>query len=81
MRKLSKYLFPASEKHSRKTLRGWLQWRRIQLTSYAIMYPAQLLPDAWFRDIELTPQAQLEKIRRCYAGDWEQCRAYADAKE
>lgn len=81
VRKLSKFLFPASEKYSRKTFRGWLQWRRIQLTSYAIMYPAQLLPDTWFRDIELIPQTQLEKIRRQYSEDWEQCRTYADAKE
>lgn len=65
----------------RNTLRGWLQWRRIQLTSYAIMYPVQLLPDAWFRDIELIPQAQLEKIRQHYMQDWEQCRAYANARK
>ena len=77
MRKFSKYLFPATEKYSRKTLRGWLQWRRIQLTSYAIMYPARFLPDAWFDDVELIPQAQLDKIRQYFAEDWQQCRAYA----
>lgn len=77
VRKFSKYLFPASEKYSRKTLRGWLQWRRIQLTSYAIMYPARFLPDAWFDDVELIPQAQLDKIRQYFAEDWQQCRAYA----
>jgi hypothetical protein len=77
VRKLSKYLFPLREKYSRKTLRGWLQWRRIQLMSYAIMYPALLLPDAWFDDVELIPQVQLDKIRRHYADDWAQCQAYA----
>lgn len=77
VRKLSKHLFPASETHSRKTLRGWLQWRRIQLTSYAIMYTALLLPDAWFDDIELIPKVQLDKIRDRFADDWAQCRAYA----
>ncbi|MBI1422260.1 MAG: hypothetical protein GC149_02255 [Gammaproteobacteria bacterium] len=77
VRKLSRYLFPVSEAHSRKTLRGWLQWRRIQLTSYAIMYPARLLPDAWFNNVELIPQTQLNKIRDHFADDWAQCRAYA----
>jgi hypothetical protein len=77
VRKLSKYLFPANEKYSRKTLRGWLQWRRIQLTSYAIMYSAQLLPDAWLSDIELIPRPQLEKIRSHFEDDWAQCLAYA----
>jgi len=80
VRKLSKYLFPTSEKYSRKTLRGWLQWRRIQLTSYAIMYPALLLPDAWFDDVELIPKTQLEKIRNHFADDWAQCRAYAGSR-
>jgi len=65
------------EAHSRKTLRGWLQWRRIQLTSYAIMYPALLLPDTWFSVIELIPTTQLDKIRDYFADDWDQCRAYA----
>ena len=78
MRKLSKYLFPATETHSRKTLRGWLRWRRIQLTSYAIMGVAYFLPDSWFNDVELIPKEQLDKIRRHYADDWEQCRAYAE---
>jgi hypothetical protein len=77
VRKVSKYFFPAAETHSRKTLRGWLRWRRIQLTSYAIMGIAYFLPDAWFNDVELIPQEQLDKIRRHYADDWEQCRAYA----
>lgn len=77
VRKFSKYLFPASEKYSRKTLRGWLQWRRIQLTSYAIMYPAALLPASWFNDVELIPPTQLDKIREHFRDDWEQCRAYA----
>ena len=77
VRKLSKYLFPAAETHSRKTLRGWLRWRRIQLTSYMIMGVAYFLPDSWFSDVELIPQEQLEKIRRHYTDDWEQCRAYA----
>lgn len=79
VRKFSKYLFPAQEKYSRKTLRGWLQWRRTQLTSYVIMGVAYLLPDSWFSDIELVPQAQLDKIRAHYADDWEQVRAYAAA--
>ncbi len=78
VRKLSKYLFPTEEKYSRKTLRGWLQWRRIQLTSYAIMYSALLLPDAWFSDVELTPKEQLDKISEHYADDWEQVQAYAE---
>jgi hypothetical protein len=77
VRKLSRYLFPPAEKYSRKSLRGWLQWRRIQLTSYAIMLVALLLPDAWFDDVELIPQQQLDKIRDHFADDWRQCRAYA----
>ena len=77
VRKLSKYLFPSSERYSRKTLRGWLQWRRIQLTSYAIMFSARFLPDAWFSDVELIPRGQLEKIRTHFEDDWQQCLAYA----
>lgn len=77
VRKLSKWLFPTHEARSRKTLRGWLQWRRIQLTSYAIMHTARLLPDTWFKHIELIPPEALEKIRRHYAEDWEACQEYA----
>ena len=44
VRKFSRFLFPAQETRSRKTLLGWLQWRRLQITSYLIMYAALLLP-------------------------------------
>lgn len=77
VRKLSKILFPTHEKYSRKTLRGWLQWRRIQLTSYAIMHSARFMPESWFRNTELIPREPLEKIRQHYAADWEACKEYA----
>jgi len=78
VRKVSKIFFPANPKQYNNAFMRRLQWRKQQLTSYAIMGAALLIPDAWLGDEELIPSEQVEKIRDFYADDWAQVQAYAE---
>ena len=77
VRKVSKIFFPAHPKEYHNAFMRRLQWRKQQLTSYAIMGAALLIPESWLGDEELIPSDQLEKIREFYADDWAQVQAYA----
>lgn len=77
VRKVSKLFFPANPKQYNNAFMRRLQWRKQQLTSYAIMGAALLIPESWLGDEELIPSDQLKKVREFYADDWEQVQAYA----
>ncbi|HXH19200.1 MAG TPA: hypothetical protein VNJ07_08970 [Chitinophagales bacterium] len=81
MRHAGKYLLPQRETpYSKNPLFSWMQKRARLLACYSILYPATLVPGFFLPNEPLIPAASLEKIRRYYAADWEQCRRYAADK-
>ncbi|TXB62623.1 sulfotransferase family protein [Phaeodactylibacter luteus] len=79
IRKIAPRLFdPRNAKPNTRTLWGWLQRRGQMLKSYAILYPAKLIPASWLPDEPLIPQEELDKVRAYFEGDWARCKAYAE---
>ena len=78
IRRVGKYFFPQEETpYSNNPLIRWVQKRSRLLACYAILYSALLVPDAFLANEALISDESLEKVRRFYAADWEQCRNYA----
>ncbi len=44
---------------------------------YTILYAANCLPEKYFRKEPLIPKDELEKVRKYYQNDWENCLAYS----
>ena len=80
MRKLGKRLFGQERTvtDSRK-LSGWLRRRGQMLLSYAVLYPAKLLPKRFVDPAPLIPPEELEKVQGFFAEDWAKVRGYAEA--
>jgi hypothetical protein len=78
LRSVSRHLFSPVQQFF-----GPRVWRRLQklsrsLVVYSILYPSLLLPETWLTEEELIPKERLEKIRKHYADDWQQCHGYAE---
>ncbi len=81
MRSVARTLFGEKPpEFSGQPILHWLQRRGRLLACYAILYPALLLPEALAPEEELTPKAELKKIRAYFQEDWEKCKAYAAAR-
>lgn len=79
LRSVSRYLMSPVQKLSGSRIGQWFQKRARSLFLYSVLYPSLLIPDAWLPEEELIPNEQLERIRKQYADDWQNCREYADA--
>ena len=82
MRKYARTLFGEErERPDTSTLSGWLQRRGQMLKSYAVLYPAKLLPASLVSSEPLIDPAELERVREAFTPDWERVKAYAAAVE
>jgi hypothetical protein len=79
LRRVSRYIVPPVQEFSGSRIWRWLQKRSRSLFLYSVLYPSLLIPDAWLPEEELIPNEQLERIRKQYAEDWQQCLEYAEA--
>jgi hypothetical protein len=78
LKSVSRHLFSPVQGFS-----GPRAWRSVQkrsrmLVCYSILYPSLLLPEAWLPKEELISEERLEKIRKQYAEDWQQCHEYSE---
>jgi hypothetical protein len=79
LRKVSRYLMSPVQEFSGSRIWRWLQKRSRSLILYSVLYPSLLIPDAWLPEEELIPNEPLERIRKQYADDWQNCHEYAEA--
>ena len=71
MRSVARSIFGEKQpEFSEQPTLHWLQRRGRLLACYAILYPAQLVPEALVPEEELTPKAELLKIREYFEEDW-----------
>ncbi len=77
MLRVSKYLFKENPQWHKNPVVHWIQRRSRLLLSYLILYPGRLIPEKWVPQTDLTPKADLDKIRAYFEEDWNQCREYA----
>jgi len=80
MRRWGRQLFGEKRKRSdTRTLSGWLQRRGQMLKSYAVLYPAKLIPASLVSDEPLIPEEELLEVRERFEEDWQRVKAYAAA--
>lgn len=78
MRRVGRYFFDQHDKpYPKNAIMKWLRKRMQLLGSYAILYSALLIPDFLLSENEaLIAPESLEKARRFYADDWDECQRY-----
>jgi hypothetical protein len=79
LRRVSRYWISPVQEFSGSRIWHWLQKRARSLFLYSILYPSLLIPDVLLPEEELIPNEQLERIRKHYADDWQNCIDYAEA--
>jgi len=82
MRKYARTLFGEErQRPDSRTLTGWLKRRGQMLKSYAVLYPAKLVPASFISSAPLINPTELACVREAFTEDWERVKAYAAAVE
>ncbi|MCF8303610.1 MAG: hypothetical protein K9I94_10085 [Bacteroidales bacterium] len=79
IRKFGKKYFRQQVKPSEKFYIRQLQRYYKMLFRYLVLYTAALMPKSWAGEDPLIPEEQLERVRKFYEKDWEQCLEYANS--
>lgn len=77
IRRLSNIVFKKQRKEYDNKILHWLQRRSRMLTCYIILYSALTIPSSLIGKEKIIPDDYLEKIRKFFSDDWQQCLEYA----
>lgn len=76
MLKVGQYLFKKIPVYKGPRYKTWIRRRSRMLLCYIILYTALLIPKRFISSAPLIPQEELEKVKKYFENDWNQCLQY-----